>query len=217
MPRHRTLSFTEVIDISTPLHEHTLVYPGDASFERDMTSRIDEDGNGSNATAFRMSAHLGTHIDAPSHFFPQGKNVHDISAERWISDALVIPTGDDRAIEPRHLEGHDIREGMSVLFRTVNCHALASGRRMEHPCTLSPAAADALAQRAVNLVGIDWLSIESDDDPAYPVHRTLLSRDIIILESIQLHHIEAGAYTLVIAPLHLMDCDGAPVRAMLLR
>ena len=83
--------------------------------------------------------------------------------------------------------------------------------------TLSPAAADALAQRAVNLVGIDWLSIESDDDPAYPVHRTLLSRDIIILESIQLHHIEAGAYTLVIAPLHLMDCDGAPVRAMLLR
>lgn len=217
MPRQRKLTFSEVIDISTPLHEHTLVYPGDVGFERTHTSRIDKDGNGSNATAIRMSAHLGTHIDAPAHFFTAGNNTHDISAERWISDALVIAVGDDVSIEPRHFAGQDIRKGMSVLIRTRNSHALARGQMLEQPCVLTLDAARELADRNVNLVGIDWLSVESDDDPAYPVHRLLLSHGIIILETVQLHHIEAGAYTLVIAPLHLMDCDGAPTRAMLLR
>ncbi len=208
---------SEIIDISAPLHAHTLTYPGDPVFGRTLVKEIDDEGAGYNLSLLSMSAHCGTHIDAPRHFIAGGRCVHDISSTRWITPALVIDTGDDRMIEPRHLEGHALREGMSVLFRTRNCHDLVRNRMIERPVALTLEAAQVLVALHVNLVGIDWLSIESGDDPSFPVHHLLLGNDVIILETAQLHHIEAGAYTLAVFPLHLMDADGAPVRAALLR
>lgn len=207
----------EIIDISAPLHAHTLTYPGDPVFARTLVREIDDEGAGYNMSLLSMSAHCGTHIDAPRHFIAGGRCVHDISAARWITPALVVDTGDDPMIEPRHIEGRAVEEGMSILFRTRNCHDLARNRMIAAPVTLTLEAARLLVDLRVNLVGIDWLSIEGGDDASFPVHHLLLSHDVIILETLHLHHIEAGAYTLAVFPLHLMDSDGAPVRAALIR
>jgi arylformamidase len=206
----------KLIDISTPLHPHTMVYPGDPVFTITTLAQIDEEGKGCNLSSLSMSAHTGTYIDAPYHFFPQGKYLHEFPSERWLTRSLVISTGDDAQVEPKHLVDAGIEKGMSILFRTKNCNALARGHHPEHPCTLSVEAAAVLVQKGVSLVGIDWLSIEGDGDPGYPVHRLLLANEILILEGIQLHHIEPGPYSLFVSPLHVMDADGAPARAFLM-
>ena len=67
----------------------------------------------------------------------------------------------------------------------------------------------------MGLVGIDYLSIEGADNPELPVHRTLLGRDVLILEGLDLSGVQAGDYELCCLPLKTAAKDGAPVRAML--
>jgi arylformamidase len=64
-------------------------------------------------------------------------------------------------------------------------------------------------------VGIDSPSIESYEcDGA--VHRELLSRGCIIIELLDLSHVEEGDYTLVALPLRFTGLDGSPARVVLL-
>jgi arylformamidase len=65
------------------------------------------------------------------------------------------------------------------------------------------------------LVGIDYLSIEAFDAREPVVHRTLLERDVVILEGLDLRDVAPGRYELVCLPLRLAGLDGSPVRALL--
>jgi kynurenine formamidase len=50
-----------------------------------------------------------------------------------------------------------------------------------------------------------------------PVHRTLLSRGVALLEGLLLSHVEPGDYGLVAVPLAFELLDSSPVRAVLIR
>lgn len=64
------------------------------------------------------------------------------------------------------------------------------------------------------MVGVDYLSVERRDAPReHPVHRTLLSAEVIIVEGLDLSEVPAGACDLVCLPLRLAGGDGAPARA----
>jgi arylformamidase len=67
------------------------------------------------------------------------------------------------------------------------------------------------------LVGIDYLSIEKSASPGHPVHVTLLEKEIVILEGLDLREIAAGDYELICMPLKYIGAggDGAPARTFL--
>jgi arylformamidase len=67
----------------------------------------------------------------------------------------------------------------------------------------------------IKCVGIDTPSIESHKGDG-TVHRELLSRGCIIIELLDLSHVEEGDYTLVALPLRLIGLDGSPARVVLL-
>ena len=71
-----------------------------------------------------------------------------------------------------------------------------------------------LAEAGVELVGLDYLSIEAFDAEEPVAHRTLLEREIIAVEGIDLRNVQPGRYELICLPLRV-DIDGAPVRAVL--
>jgi len=205
---------SRIIDISTPLDEHTPAYPGDTVFIRSVVSTIGAEGEGYNLSTIAMSAHSGTHIDAPAHFLAKGKTIDQIPPRRWLSSALVIDTEGTQPVRAEDLERHGIRTGDSVILK-------ANSRRSAdaHPddfASLSLDAASFLVSKKINLVGIDALSIEAYDDPAWPVHRKLLRNGILILEGLRLRHVAPGRYTLVATPLHITGGDGAPARALLI-
>jgi arylformamidase len=79
---------------------------------------------------------------------------------------------------------------------------------------LDAAAALALIDVGVVLVGIDYLSVAPFGDPT-PTHRTLLERGIVVLEGLDLRAVEPGGYELICLPIRLVGSDGAPARAIL--
>lgn len=207
------MASTKIIDISTPLDERTPAYPGDFVFVRSVTAAIDEAGEGYNLSTLAMSAHSGTHIDAPAHFIAKGKTIDQIQPRRWLSSALVIDVGGTPRITAGDLERQGIRTGDSVILK-------ANARRAvdAHPddfTSLDIDAAAYLVSKKINLVGIDALSIESYHDHSWPVHRKLLRHNILILEGLRLRHVVPGRYTLVATPLSITGGDGAPARALL--
>ena len=202
-------------DLSVPLGPATLVYPGDAPFHRAQEASIAE-GDGYNLSSLRMSAHVGTHVDAPAHFLADGVTIDAIHPSRWLAHALVIDTGEAEMIGAAQLAGSALEDGMAVLFRTRNAPLLAAARFTSEFCALTPEAAQILIAARVGIVGIDYLSIERYDDPSFPIHTLLLSHDILIAENLNLFPVSAGRYTLVLAPLRIEDGDGAPARAFLL-
>ena len=81
---------------------------------------------------------------------------------------------------------------------------------------LAPDGAEYLVALGVQLIGIDYLSIEQFHSGHHLTHRTLLEHDVVIVEGMQFDAVPAGSYELVCLPLRLEGCDGAPARALLI-
>ncbi len=62
-------------------------------------------------------------------------------------------------------------------------------------------------------MGIDYLSIAPFEN-VWAVHQKLLSKQVVILEGLNLKSIEPGVYTLICLPMKIDSKDGLPVRAI---
>ena len=80
---------------------------------------------------------------------------------------------------------------------------------------LSVSAANYLASKKINLVGIDAPSIDLGLDSKFSVHHILAKNNILIVENLaNLDKINSPNFHLVIAPLKLKNATGSPVRAL---
>ena len=79
---------------------------------------------------------------------------------------------------------------------------------------VSPAGARWLVDRAVRLVGVDYLSVEPFEGDG-ETHRTLLGAGAVILEGLDLSSVDPGFYELLCLPLRLAGAEAAPARAVL--
>ncbi|HEY8823933.1 MAG TPA: cyclase family protein, partial [Candidatus Limnocylindria bacterium] len=114
-----------------------------------------------------------------------------------------LPAGTERILfkTPNSARWGDTTAGFTRDFTTIN----ASAARW------------CVAHR-VKLVGIDYLSIEPQgpEKEGYPVHKTLLGANVVIIEGLDLRAVAPGQYDLVCAPIKLLDGDGAPARVLLI-
>ncbi len=193
-----------------------MVFPGDTPFHRTMAQTL-EDGDDCNLSGITMSAHAGTHLDAPFHFFHNGKTIDQFPVEKFILSAWVVPIQNRVAIEPAELKNVQVRPGEAVLFKTRNSTEgrIENGVFQENFVYLSVKGAAWCVQNGVGLVGIDYLSIERFGSKNFPIHRKILGNDIPILEGINLKSVPEGRYTLYCFPLKIRGGEGAPVRAVL--
>ncbi len=206
---------SRVIDISLPLPAAPPV-PGDPPFARRLF--LNQAAHGCEAAAWSMSAHGAAHIDFPAHFIPGGKRAGDYPAEAFFLPAVVVDCGQALRLGPERLAGANPRPGEAVLLASRNSRE----RRFAGPAfptdfaAATPALARELVARRVALVGLDAMSIEPLDDPAYPVHNILLSAGVLILEGLDLSNAPPGRCRLVCLPLAVPEAEASPVRAVLL-
>ena len=192
-----------LIDISVPLREGMAHWPGDVPFTRVQRTRIGEDHAVSNDSLLMMSAHCGTHVDAPKHFLPEGTTVEAMELSLLIGPAYVLDcTGVER-----------------LLVKTVNARATLSGSFDEHFTGLTESGALWLKRRGIRLFGLDYFSIGALDDGSIArAHRAFLSQaGAVALEGLCLEGVAGGWYNLICLPLKLAGSDGAPCRAVLVR
>jgi arylformamidase len=177
-----------------------------------------ERGDSANVSQVSFGVHTGTHIDAPNHFIDGAKRVHEIDPDKLVGPCRVIDVPHDvDGIEPSHVG--DISGVRRVLFRTRNSEFWSTpetGFRKDFTF-LTLETAKMLVASGVVLVGIDYLSIEKSGSPGHPVHITLLEREVVILEGVDLRGIAAGDYELICAPLKYDGAtgDGSPARTFL--
>ena len=104
-----------------------------------------------------------------------------------------------------------------LLIGTRNSAWLASGSTEFHAdyTFVAPDGAAYLVELGVQLVGVDYLSVEQFHSGHHRTHRTLLEAGVIIVEGLMLADLAAGEYELRCLPLKLVGLDGAPARAVL--
>lgn len=204
-------------DISLPLYPGMVEYPGDPPFALELQNSL-SGKDGFNLCSLALGSHCGTHLDAPFHYFPEGPTVDKIPLEDLMGPVKVIEVaGDVESILPKHLEGKSIGEGDRILFKTRNSKLLRKERFEPDFIFLSPEASEYLARKKVKLVGIDYLSIDGFSSENSPSHKILLAENIVILEGLDLANVPEGDdYVLLALPLKIIDCDGSPVRAVLI-
>ena len=151
-----------------------------------------------------MSAHVGTHVDAPSHVMPDGEPIGRLPLDAFIGPARVVDLPGRGEVGPDALPRRCLGTPR-VLFRT-------GGRAF-----LSPLAAVRLRERGTILVGTDAMSVDPLDAADLPVHRALLSSGVAVLENLDLADAAPGDYQLVALPLYFRELDGSPVRAILIK
>lgn len=205
----------QIIDITRPVSEGMVVWPGDPEIAIDELSSLAR-GDNNNVSAIYMGMHAGTHVDAPLHFIVDGKDVADVDLRRFMGRAKVFDVGMNQSITASVLEKLCIGYDDIVLFKTRN------GRLWDMPSFnpdfvyISEDAAWWLVRKGVKCVGIDYLSVEKFHQEGAPTHHILLSHEIGIIEGLDLRKVEAGVYYLICLPLKIVNGNGSPVRAVLL-
>ena len=195
----------------------TPIYAGDAPMKFDFLHDMRK-GDAFTLSAYSMGAHSGTHIDAPMHFVREGGSIEQIPLAALIGPARVIDIPDAvQAIDANELNKHAWRGVPRILFRTRS----AVRGWMSDPtfhrdfAYIAPDAARLLADAGVQLVGIDYISAEQFGASAPLTHRTLLGKNIPIVEGLALDHVSAGDYDLIVLPIKVGAHEGAPARAVL--
>jgi arylformamidase len=207
---------SRIYDISVPIRTGGLVYPGNPEIEVSLQQAVAK-GAGANVSFVRFGSHTGTHADAARHFFDDGQTVDRIPLDRLMGPALLIAFSDDlRAIGATDLEKHDLEGHTRVLLRTRNSALLSQQEFVADYTFLTPDGAQYLVDRGIELVGVDYLSIEQFHSGHHKTHRTLLEKSVVILEGLDLSVPAPGNYQLICLPLRIEGCDGAPARAVLI-
>src|SRR3954464_14178777 len=109
----------KLIDVSVPLDAQLPTYPHNTPFALEAIKRLAQ-GDSSNVSTLHMSAHAGTHVDAPRHFFDEGAGVESLGLELLCGRSRVIELTTRKAITPEDLAGIDLNEDVRVLFKTHN-------------------------------------------------------------------------------------------------
>ncbi|MGH7651352.1 MAG: cyclase family protein [Gemmatimonadaceae bacterium] len=207
---------SRIYDISVPIRTGGLVYPGNPEIEVALQQAVAR-GAGANVSFIRFGSHTGTHADAARHFFDDGQTVDRIPLEKLIGPALVIRFRDElMAIGAADLREHDFGGHTRVLLHTRNSAMLSRPDFAKDYTYLAPDGAEYLVEQGIELVGIDYLSIEQFHSGHHLTHRTLLEKSVVILEGLDLSIPEPGVYQLICLPLRIEGCDGAPARAVLI-
>jgi len=171
-----------------------------------------------NVSVLTMGAHLGTHLDAPRHFVADGGTVETIDPERLVGWMDVVEVYDRPVVDAADLENAGVpADCKRLLIRTDN-----TGKRLIHDPVfhqdyvgLTAAAAQWIADRGLLLVGLDYLSVGMHGPENIDVHVTLLSKSVVLVETLDLENVPVGRYLGTILPLKLTGAEATPCRAIL--
>jgi len=181
------------------------VYPGDMIPQKIEEMRM-ERGDLYNLTSFQMCAHNGTHVDAPFHFYKDGKTVEALALEKMIGLAYV-------AEHQGLVMATDAKE---MLEKARKANPESSKRILiKGDAVVTLEAAEAFAEDGIWLIGGESQSVGPEDAPM-AVHKVLLGAEVVLLEGIRLQEVSEGVYFLNAAPISLAGADGAPCRAVLI-
>jgi kynurenine formamidase len=227
-------SFEHVVDLTHALSEDTpyIPIPGVTfPFKKAPIATLSKDRVAANR--WEIHEHIGTQIDAPSHFFQDGLSLErlpvasfvvslvviDVSARASSNVDTAVSVADIEAWERRHgriparaavfmTSGWDRRIGDAKAFVNQD----ASGV-MHFPGFSAEAATFLARSRNVSGLGVDTLSLDPGVDTAYAAHKVWLATGKWGVELVaNLHDVPPSGATVFVGASKVTGATGGPVR-----
>ena len=200
-------------DISAPVAPGCPVFPGDTPYAQHWSATL-APGCPVNVASLALSAHAGTHADAPLHYDPEGASAGALDLAPYLGPCRVIHAIHRGPLVTLEHLAHALADLPPRVL--VRCYAQMPVDRWDPALpALHPDTVHALADRGVRLVGIDSASIDPADSQALDSHQAVRQRGLRVLENLVLDAVPEGDYELIALPLKLMAADASPVRAVL--
>lgn len=207
----------KIYDVTIAVSELVPTFPGDPKVKVDVCHSL-ANGDAANVSQICFGVHTATHVDAPNHFIEGTRRVDELDLYKLIGDCLVMELDENvLAVEPKHVE--NLQGVERVLFKTRNSNFWnepEKGFRTDFTY-ISPEAAKILVEKEIKLVGIDYLSVEQFGVKSFDTHITLLEKEVVIIEGLDLREVPAGEYEMFCLPLKIVGGtgDGSPARTVL--
>ncbi len=207
------------IDATQTLQDGMAYWPGQDAPQFKLSASL-ENGDMANLTQLNLSAHTGTHMDAPLHFVAGKKDISEMPLEAMTGNAKLFEIITGKNITKENIISAEkrvgnIKKGDKILFKT---HFSSKNWIMEpfdenYPA-LAKDAAEYLVEKEILVVGIDYLSIAPFNN-LVEIHQILLEKEIWVIEGLNLSEVEEGKYEIIATPLKISGSDGSPARILL--
>jgi kynurenine formamidase len=199
-----------LLDLTQPIAEGMPFNPD--HFGPEITPYASIEPDGWRATRLVLDSHLGTHVDAPSHFVPEGITLDQVDLARLVGPADIVRIPDVRPRAPLGSKHLPPTTAPRLLLHTgwAESRYGEPAYFTEYPF-ISPELAQEMVRRGVQLVGIDGPSV--DYEPG-ETHHILLEADILIVENLTNTSRVPDRIDLTVLPLPIVGGDGCPVRAV---
>jgi kynurenine formamidase len=206
-------------DLSHKLEPGMTVTPGLPPPRFERVWRIPEQM--ANVTYYSFSSHLGTHMDAPLHYYADGASLDELDFRRFKGDGFVVPIPGTprRPITVDDLAPYrdDLAAARFALLSTGWARHFGTPEYREHPY-LEVDAAQLLVEIGITCVILDTMTPDlplaaNPDRKNGPVHSTLLGNDVLIVENAaSMADVEGRRVTVMAFPMRIERSDGAPIR-----
>jgi arylformamidase len=173
-----------------------------------------------NITQLVMSTHLGTHLDAPFHFFDDGRTVENLDVRKgfgpaWVLDFTGKKAGDAITLEDVQAHADKMTKGSRLIFHTNWDKEFPQKHYFGGQPYLTVEASTWMAEQGVWCVALDTPT-------TYPAeytdsHHSLLNKnvEVLIIEGLRgLERLQNKQVILIALPLRVKGRDGSPCRAM---
>jgi kynurenine formamidase len=203
------------IDLSHPMRDGQPSFPGDPVLKITPHATIEKQRY--NVSQLSMGSHQGTHLDALSHFVPDGRRVDEMPLDWFCGPAtlLRIPKAPRAEITVSDLKPFEdrLRPGARVIYETGWHRHYGSSDYFTGSPSLTQEAASYLAYLRIGLLGMDTPTPSRD---YYEVHHLLQQKpaEIVIVESLANLDALPESFLFIGFPLRIEGGDGSPIRAV---
>lgn len=201
------------IDLTHTFVDNMPAFPGDPVTTLKQMTTIEQHGYIDHQLKTMM--HVGTHMDAPLHMLEGGKYMSEIPVDHFMGPGVLLDARNTEVIDRDLLKGISIAQGSVVLALTgMEKKYKTPSYDTDYP-PLTESFAHALVEARVSILGLDFINPDKPKDELYPVHKILLSEEILIIENLMnleslvgVHNFEIYAF-----PMKL-HAEAAPVRVV---
>jgi kynurenine formamidase len=178
-------------------------------------------------TAFTLNTHIGTHIDAPRHFYADGAAIDTIALDRIaMREAVVLDVSYKAAgegVTAGDLERTGVRPtpGQIAVIKTLwTDRAFGKPEFWENTIHLEPSVSEWIEQCGVSAVAMDcfpekpFWRMQLTPAERGANHKRWLKADIPMIQMLTALGRIGPRFTLVALPLKLKGMDGSPARVI---
>lgn len=200
-------------DLTHVIHEEMVLYPGTPAPVLQSLADVATDGYA--MSEYRFWNHLGTHVDAPSHFVATGRSLDEYPLERLICESVVLDCQGRPTLEPDWL-----RENLGdcpppgLFLVTGQYRHWGTPRYYDAFPVLSSAGARWLGTHGVQMLAVDAPSVDPVTTTEFPVHRILLAQDLLLVENVAYTEELPARIQLWALPLKVQRANGSPARVV---